>query len=289
MDKPFVTCKIYGQIGNQLFQIATTLAYAWDYDAVPFFPALYNPAWRISYNKDRLFFRLDASPLPRPFLHFFTEKNWCSPERIPFQKDLVLDGYFQSWKHFHHHRDKLLNIFSPSLFTTNYLQSKYRDLLIDPKTVGIHVRTQSKRTHDLGIHPFWGLSYYEKAIKLFPSDSTFVVFSDRPYWCKKHFPKNFIFIEDNYGIEDFFLLSQCKNNILCNSSFSWWAGYFNQNPKAKIIFPKDWKESSSHDNPQSDSFFLPHWILIDQLEKQHYPRDMFFYDKTSQSIDNNNN
>ena len=290
MDKPFVTCKIYGQIGNQLFQIATTLAYAWDHDAVPFFPALHNPAWRISYNKDRLFFRLNASPPQRPFLHFFTEKNWCSSEKIPFQKDLVLDGYFQSWKHFHHHQDKLLTLFAPSDFTINYLQSKYRDLLKDPKTVGVHVRTQCKRTHDNGHHPFWGLDYYRRAIEQFSSDSTFVIFSDRINWCKKHFSKlgkNFVYIEGNHGIEDLFLLAQCKHNILCNSSFSWWAAYFNQNPDKKVIFPIHWKNANLHPNPVPEDFFLPDWTLIDCMPLQPFPTDMKFYDKESQCIDNN--
>ncbi|MDP1608992.1 MAG: alpha-1,2-fucosyltransferase [Chlamydiales bacterium] len=287
MEKPFVTCKIYGQLGNQLFQTAATLAYAWDYGALPIFPALHNPAWRISYNKDRFFSRLDASPLSRPWLHEFKEKNWYSPERIPFQRDLLIDGYLQSWKHFDHHRERILQTFAPSSLTMQYLQAKYGSLLSNPKIVGVHVRTQSKRTHNAGVHPFWGLSYYEKTASLFPSDSLFVIFSDRINWCKRHFPKHFIFVEGNSGIEDFVFLSLCKNQILCNSSFSWWAAYFNQHPEAKIVFPTHWKDPFLHANPPVDSFFLPHWTLIDDLEKKPYPEDMFSYDSLSQSVDNN--
>ncbi|MBS0626533.1 MAG: alpha-1,2-fucosyltransferase [Verrucomicrobia bacterium] len=287
MDQPLVTCRIYGQIGNQLFQIATTLAYAWDYGAVPIFPELHNKAWNISYNKDRLFFRLNASKPPRPFLHQYKEPTDFNADKIPFQKDLILDGYFQSWKHFHHHRDKLLSVFAPSPYTTEYLQRKYKDILADPNTVGIHVRTQCQRTHNTGMHPFWGLDYYQKQIELFPKDSTFVIFSDRINWCKKHFPSHSTFIEGNYGIEDLFLLASCKNNILCNSSFSWWAAYLNQNPSPKIIFPRNWRDPKRLPNPPAATFFLPEWSLSDYDTIHPFPTDMLAYDAYSQCIDNN--
>ena len=288
--EPFVTCKIYGQIGNQLFQIATTLAYAWDYQARPIFPALHNPAWNISYNKDRLFSKLDASSPTRPFLNLFTEKNWCTYQKIPFQKDQVLDGYFQSWRYFHHHKEKLLKVFSPSPFTTSYLQEKYKDLIDCPNTVGIHVRTQCKRTHENGHHPFWGVNFYQRAIEQFPSDSTFLIFSDRIGWCKKHFSslgKKFVFIEGNYGIEDLFLLTQCKDLILCNSSFSWWAAYLNEHRTAKALFPSLWKNPAMHENPPREDFFLPEWKLLECRAVEPFPTDMLHYDKESQCIDNN--
>ncbi|HAB99805.1 MAG TPA: hypothetical protein DCE71_08295, partial [Parachlamydiales bacterium] len=157
MQKPFVSCQIYGQLGNQFFQIATTLAYAWDYGADAYFPALHQKAWNISYNKDRMFFRLNSSMLPRPPAHIFEESSWYGAEKIPFQNDLVLNGYLQSWKRFHHHQEKLLQVFAPSDFTLHYLQVKYKDVLEHPKTVGVHVRTQCRRTHNNGNHPFWGM------------------------------------------------------------------------------------------------------------------------------------
>lgn len=289
-DSDLVTCKIYGQIGNQLFQIATTLAYAWDYQATPLFPGLHNPAWNISLNKDRLFSRLDASSPTRPFLNLFTESSWFSSQKIPFRKDQILDGYFQSWKHFHHHRRRLLEVFAPSAFTVNYLKSKYQEIIDNPNTVGIHVRTQCKRTHENGNHPFWGIEYYQRALDHFPKDATFIIFSDRINWCKKHFArlsKNFIYIDGNYGIEDLFLLAKCKHNILCNSSFSWWAAYFNENPDKKVIFPLLWKDPACHENPPPKDFFLPEWTLLDNLRMLPFPTDMLAYDRTSQCIDNN--
>ncbi len=290
MQKPFVSCQIYGQLGNQFFQIATTLAYAWDYGADAYFPALHQKAWNISYNKDRMFFRLNSSMLPRPPAHIFEESSWYGAEKIPFQNDLVLNGYLQSWKRFHHHQEKLLQVFAPSDFTLHYLQVKYKDVLEHPKTVGVHVRTQCRRTHNNGNHPFWGMDYYQRCIDQFPEDSLFVITSDRINWCKKHFssiPRNFIFVEDNYAIEDLFLLAKCKHNILCNSSFSWWAAYFNQNPDKKVLLPRLWKNPALQINPRAEDFFLPEWTLMDCGPIQPLPDDVYDYDKVSQCIDNN--
>lgn len=292
-EKPLISCNIYGQLGNQLFILAAAMAYSWDYDAEPVFPMLHIQKNRTSYNKDKLFFRLNAGPAPRPFLHIYRtdlEKEWCSPQRIPFAPDLIIDGYFQSWTHFHHHREKILNIFAPSESTTRYLEQKYPHLLRNSQVVGVHVRTQSKSTHEEGHHPFWGMDYYEKAISLFPSNYTFVIFSDRINWCKHHFAKldrNFIFIEGNDGVEDLFLLASCYHQILCNSSYSWWAAYFHSPLQGKSFFPKDWRDPSLVPNPPEAYFFLPEWELLECPKKKPYPEDLFFYDALSKSVDNN--
>src|SRR5579862_6430206 len=69
--KPFVTCNLHGQLGNQLYEIATTLAYAWDHVAIPMFPELKKSNFNIPINRERIFFRLNASSLPRPIKYTF--------------------------------------------------------------------------------------------------------------------------------------------------------------------------------------------------------------------------
>ena len=278
-SKPLVTPKFYGQLGNQLFIIAATLSYAWDYDATPIFPGLRSKEDRTSYNKDRLFFRLDASLSPRPFQNTFRERFWYSSDRIPFQKDLILDGYFQSWKHFHHHRAELLSILAPSQFTLNTLNKKYKDLIANPNTVAIHVRTAGKYNHDQRFHPFLGLKYYQNAVDQFPKDSIFVVFADRINWCKKHFPalqRNFVFIEGNEGIEDMFLMSMMRHTIMANSTFSWWGAYFNQNPNPKVIAPEFWGGCPQPHHPLKE-LILPEWTIQPVPPFEAYPADMYDY------------
>lgn len=286
-----VTCKLSGQLGNQLFEIATTLAYAWDYNAQPLFPDLNNEEDRLSYNRDRIFFRLNSSPLPRKMRKVFRESKWYSGMRIPYQKDLKLVGFFQSWKHFDHQREKLLEVFAPAQADLDYLNKKYGDLLANSNTVAVHVRTFNKGWHQTKAFPFLGLKYYRDAIKLFPKNSIFVVFSDRINWCKKHFAEfggNFIFIEGNDGIQDLFLMSMMKHHIIANSSFSWWGAYLNRNPEKIVVAPQNWKNPSFQvfPPPQPNDFYLDDWIVVTNQFDEPYPSDMTLYD-TSQSLDGN--
>lgn len=275
-----------------MFLVAAALAYGWDHDAHAVFPDLNKPDYRLSYNRDAIFFRLEA-PLesPRPITRYFAESTWHSPERIPVQPDQIIYGYFQSWKHFHHHRDKILAAFAPSDETFSYLKTKYADLIDAPNTVSIHVRTFNKKLHHEKIHPFIGLEYYRNAMSLFASDTIFVIFSDRIQWCKKHFSKmnrNCVFIEEQNFVKELFLMSMMKHQIICNSSFSWWAAYMNQNPDQIVIAPKSWMHPDYYDfpPPQPNDFYLPHWTIAQQNYDEPYPVDMTWYDIT-QSLDGN--
>lgn len=290
--RPLVTCKLSGQLGNQLFEIATTLAYAWDYNAVPIFPDLNRDEDRLSYNRDRIFFRLEAPKQSPKFKRHFKESSWYSSARIPFQnRNLMLVGFFQSWKHFDHHRQKILDIFAPSEADKNYLNTKYSDLIAHPNTVAVHVRTFNKAWHETKSFPFLGIEYYREAFKLFPTNTIFVVFSDRINWCKKHFAvfdRPFVFIDGNDGIQDMYLMSLMKHMITANSSFSWWAAYLNQNPGKIIVAPQYWKHPSLLAFPpdQPNDIYFDDWLIVPTPFSEPYPADMTLYD-TSQSLDGN--
>ncbi len=284
--KPYVTCSLNGQLGNQLFEIAATLAHAWDNDIEPLFPELNNTNNNIPINRERILFRLNTSSLPRPIRHTFEQYLNYEKIDIPNRPDQCLTGYFQTWEYFHHHRKKNLEIFAPRPEELDRIKSKHADLLKHPFTVGIHVRTFNKEWSPA--LPFAGLSYYEKAMSQYPSEALFVVFSDRINWCKHHFAKfkrKIIFIENQDHIEDFFLMSMLKHNIIGNSSFSWWAAYLNQNSNKIVIAPSHFVHPKVLSKVNAN---MPDWKTL-EIDYNHdsapYPEDMRKYDSISKSID----
>ena len=56
-----------------------------------------------------------------------------------------------------------------------------------------------------------------------------------------------------------FLMSLCNNNIIANSSFSWWGAYLNQNINKKIICPSIW---FGINGPQKHNLFKNDWIVV---------------------------
>lgn len=288
-EQPYVTCRIEGQLGNQLFMIAATLAYAWDNDTSPIFPELNRGDWNIPYNRQHIFFRLDPSSLPRPIQNAYHHPYFLNSDKIPYRPDQYLTGFFQSWKYFHHQREKILEALAPSESINDYLQIKYGDILAHPNTVAVHVRTYSPEVQSVGGLFFLGLSYFERAMGLFPEDTLFIVFSDRINWCKHHFlsfNKNIVYAEGNDHIQDLFLMSKMKHHIISNSTFSWWGSYLNINPNKIVIAPSLWVNPRNYANLLSDNLYFADWIILDVDYDAPYPKDIRNYDTHSKSMDN---
>jgi len=104
---------------------------------------------------------------------------------------------------------------------------------------GFHLWIRSKTLYN-------SVSTIEKKIK----NAHFFIFSDDLNWAKENlnFIKNITFIELSKNIpdhEEMYLMSQCKHNIIANSSFSWWGAWLNPNDKKMVIAPKKWFNDTS--------------------------------------------
>jgi hypothetical protein len=175
--------------------------------------------------------------------------------------DVKLVGHFQSEKYFINYRNKLLELFEIDDKTKNFLFKKYRDIL-NQNTCSIHVR----RGDYLGLpnhHPTQPIQYYEQAITLIGEDKHYIIFSDDIKWCEENFNllKNKTFISGNQDYEDLYLMSMCKNNIIANSTFSWWGAWLNNNENKQVIIPSKWFGiSNSHLN--TNDLYCDKWIKI---------------------------
>ena len=98
------------------------------------------------------------------------------------------------------------------------------------------------------------MEYYKKAVMdilIINKQAHFFIFSDDIHWVKNNLDfidhKTLIVLESDIpDHEEMYLMSQCKYNIIANSSFSWWGAWLNQNSDKKVIAPKKWFKSSPH-------------------------------------------
>jgi len=237
----FVTNHMYGQLGNQLFQVAAAISYALDHGYEARFPKL--PSYSNDQSYQIVFHRVNTAKFPKG-TKFVTYKDMGSrfqPIPPPRGQNVRLEGFFQSDKYFHRHKDHIIHLFSPSRAVIQQLQDKYGPLL-EKQTVAVHLRTFIP---DVG-HPDGGFhwNYFLAAMEYFPEESLFLIFADDMKWVKANFPKisrNCVFIEGNPAYLDFYLISLCQHQIVSpRSSFSWWAAYLNKNPNKIVLVPEKW-------------------------------------------------
>jgi len=167
-----------------------------------------------------------------------------------------LDGYWQSEKYFIESEDIIRSDFSAANDLMIDLKSTP---LIDTNTLSLHVRrTDYVKSVQ---HPVQPIEYYKKAVDAIGDYDHIFVFSDDINWCKDNLKfRNIIFIEGYSDIESLYLMSLCKNNIIANSSFSWWGAWLNNNKDKKVVAPSKWFADNVNIN-QSD--IIPDsWIKI---------------------------
>lgn len=263
--QPVVSGQLMGQLGNQLFIIAATVSLALDHDAVPVFPDLaHNKDYGIPRNFELFFSHLNHElPEGQSIEHIYSEP-FCHYTPIPYQPNMLISGYFQSEKYFAHHKKEIVDLFKPSLEILTYLNDKYQYILHHPDTVSIHFRSYQKEDPLQLAHIETSKAYYKKAISKFPNKNTlFVVFSNNVSKAKKllsGIKRNFVFIENEEYHFDFYLMSMCKHNIICNSSFSWWAAYLNSNTNKTVIAPGKWFNLNY--KPDTQDMVPKEWIIL---------------------------
>jgi hypothetical protein len=223
------------RLGNNLFQLAAALSISKNVTICVPIQEEYSATLKFSNTFFKGFEILNYIPVGIPVY----EEPFHHYNEIPYTEgnDLVIKGYFQSYKYID--RNKVLAQFSIDEDTHSFIR-KYYPELFSKKFTSIHVRRGDylKMLHK---HPFCGLPYYLKAIEKIGKNENFVVVSDDIGWCKKNLKlDNVIFVENTSPIIDLYIQSICVNNIISNSSFSWWGAFLNEHNNKKVIMPSLW-------------------------------------------------
>lgn len=236
---PVITANILGPspgmpgIGNQLFQIAAALSYSKDHGHRATFPCLK----QLEYGDyvSNFLSSLCTEECSGPFA-YFSEPSFEHTE-IPFTKDSVCihNSYLQSEKYFVHNRDYILQNFKLPKDREEYLVSKYGDL---SEYTSLHIRRGDYLKNPNYHTNLTSTDYYDRALD-YLKPKQLLVFSDDTEWAKEHF-SNSIVVEEQEDYLEIFLMSFCKDNIIANSSFSWWGAWLNTNPNKTVIAPSNW-------------------------------------------------
>lgn len=200
--------------------------------------------------------------VPEPHFHY-----WQAFKEL--KGSCYLDGYWQSFLYFATIEAQLRSDFSFCVPLEHANARTAAHIAAAPQSVSIHVRRGDyiSNSQAASHHGTASLEYYLAAVNLVTTRLTlparFFVFSDDIAWARTNLslPEDTVFVDHNTGEDSHFdmqLMSRCQHNIIANSSFSWWAAWLNQNPVKIVIAPVRWFLSPY----DTTSLTPPSWIRI---------------------------
>ena len=198
----------------------------------------------------------------------YREKHFHFDENVlKLGSNVYLKGYFQSEKYFHPVENIIRSEF---MFSSDLIKrmGDFSSKIKSGNSVSVHLRRGdiSADAESLAYHGLIPENYYREAFEIIKTkikNPIFYFFSDDISWVKKNFNmpgSDYVsdLITKNH-FEDLYLMSQCRHNIIANSSFSWWGAWLNNNPDKIVIAPEKWFNKG----PKDTQDLLPEsWIKL---------------------------
>jgi hypothetical protein len=202
-------------------------------------------------------------------IYFIERKIGYNNKIENIRKNCFLSGYWQSEKYFKYAESLIRDEFT----FPKYLNSEntfYLNKIKHTNSISLHIRRTdfvNNESHD--VHGICTIDYYLKAVYHISSlveNPVYYIFSDEIEWAKKNLKLLYetYYITGNSGDSsyiDMLLMSNCKHNIIANSSFSWWGAWLNQNQNNIIIAPKNWFLNKKL-NDQTGDLIPDSWIRM---------------------------
>lgn len=254
--------KIYGGLGNQLFQYALGKVYeskgievrfdlSWFERPQPFLrPYVLNK------------FKVQVKEIfHKSGFRRFQEDGFN--EKILSYNNYHFDGY---WQYASYYKNVVPLLKKEFCIKEEFLTKEYFDLkaqIICSNSVALHVRRGDLLVNSRDYAQ--ELDYYKRAIKQMKSlqkKCRIFVFSDDLEWCKEHFKSDSFVFVSLVDYLDFELMKLCKYDIIANSTFSWWASFLNENKNKIIIAPKMWRSDPVDQVKFEQGLYLKEWIVL---------------------------
>lgn len=270
-ERPRVTVKLSGGLGNQLFQYAAARRVSVQHGAelvldtgfydrgrhrqfelnqFPIQAAVKTNAtdarWlRQLQGLTKRLLRFDPPAYREPHYHF-------DPGLLKVVPPVVLEGYFQSPRYFDEIAPLIRQELQPPPPSDIDSQS-LSGVLQHPESVALHIRrgdyvSNSKTQKTFLVCP---VEYYVRALQSLPGEGPVVVVSDDIDWAKQHLPRRreMLFAGQNApraGLADLWLLTQARHHVIANSTFSWWGAWLSNRQQGITIAPANWFQAGTH-------------------------------------------
>ena len=276
----YLTTELQGGLGTMMFKFASLYGIAKTNGMLPVvsddnylttvFPCLYKQTSKEARQGSR-------------YWGLFRERAATAFDRrtfsLNYQRNLQLQGFFQSWKYFDHVRHELRYQFCFSPETREeaeafvqhaWKSSPFSSISLKNVTfIGIHVRRGDfldSYNMDKG-YRVANINYIRRAMQYFTNKYPNVIFiasSDDKHWTKinvrsKHSP---VFVSNRGPASlDLAILTLCNHSIMTVGNFGWWASYL---AGGETVYFKDFPlEGSSLSNDFNHrDFYYPKWIAL---------------------------
>ena len=264
INNNMITCNLMGGLGNQIFQIFTTISYAIKTrQQFKFYNTkvlgggstiLRYTFWDTFFSRLKIFTTSDF-----PLLKVIKEKDFTYNE-LPINEmtnnnNILINGYFQSYKYFAENYEIICRMIGLEQMKDALLKKMNYDLYILENSISMHFRLGDyKKIPEK--YNILKREYYENSINYIKNrnlSTNFTIF----YFCededisevettinylKDNFPE-YRFIRGEKSLSDWeqlLLMSCCNHNIIANSTFSWWGAYFNSFENKIVCYPSEW-------------------------------------------------
>lgn len=178
-------------------------------------------------------------------------------EQIRRQRDMYITGYWQSENYFAEIEDVIRRDYRFKAEEQLKSLDIYKEISGN-NSVSLHIRGKDYLTKS--IYARCDVGYYMDAAEMIARtdpDPKFYIFTDDIDNVHQNYKELLRFskvvdVKTPFSPDavDLLLMSKCRHNVICNSSFSWWGAWLNDNPDKIVIAPRRWFSDPEYYNEE---------------------------------------